>query len=186
MAQLISYMSRAVGVTPATSNTATGIPTSGDATTNNPPAGTFPAVTAVHEAQTVTVRSKIDLSSAATGVTQILSGDILVGCLLPAGHVPVDCMLLADDLDTGAGLVMTVAQLKQDFTDVVSSTAFITTSSVGQAGGVARADTVAGLKLASATYDRWIGVKITTSVNTQQAAAALLELIFSYRAAYGE
>jgi hypothetical protein len=185
MAQLISYMSKAVGVTPATSNTATGVPTAGDATTNNPAAGTYPPVTAVHEAQTVTVRSVLDVSSAATGIAQLSAGDILVGCMLPANHVPVDLMLLADDLDTGANLTLTPAVLKQDFTDIVASTSFLTGSTVGQAGGVARANVVDGLKLKAATYDRWIGIKIAVG-GAQQAAAAMLELVFSYRAAYGE
>ena len=182
MAQLISYMSKAVGVTPATSNTATGIPTTGDATTNNPAGGTYPPVTCVHEGQTATVKSKLDVSSAATGIAQLTAGDIMVGCMLPAYHVPVDCMLLADDIDTGANLTLTVAQLKQDFTDIVASTNFITASTIGQAGGVARANVVDGLKLESATYDRWIGIKVVVG-GAQQAAAALLELVFSYRAA---
>lgn len=184
MAQLISYMDKATGVTPATGNTATGKPTTGDATTNNPAGGTYPPVSAVHEAQTVTVRSKIDMSSLT--LAQVATNDIIVACMLPAYHVPVDCMLLADDLDTGAGLTLTVAQLKQDFTDVVASTSFITASTVGQAGGIARATVVDGMKLTSVNYDRWIGIKIAAGVAGQQAAAALLELIFSYRAAYSE
>jgi hypothetical protein len=184
MAQLISYMDKAAGVTPAASNTATGKPTAGDATTNNPACGTYPAITAAHEAQTVTVRSKLDLSSLTLG--QVATNDIIVACMLPAGHVPVDCMLLADDVDTGAGLTLTVAQLKQDFSDIVATTSFISASTVGQAGGVARANVVDGLKLTSVNYNRWIGIKVAAGAAGQQAAAALLELIFSYRPAYGE
>ena len=184
MAQLISYMDKATGVTPATGNTATGAPTAGTPSTYNPPGGTYPPISAVHEAQTVTVRSKIDLSSLT--LAQVATNDILVACMLPAYHVPVDCMLLADQVDTGAGLTLTVAQLKQDFTDVVASTSFINASAVGQAGGVARASVVAGLKLGSVNYDRWIGVKIAAGVAGQEAATAMLELVFSYRAGYSE
>ncbi len=182
MAQTIRYMDKATGVTPATSNTATGAPTAGDATTNVPADGTYPAITAVHDAQTVTVESKITLTAA---VDPLATNDIYVALPLPAYHVPVDCILCADDIDTGAGLTMTVAALKQDFTDIVASTNLITASTVGQAGGVARASVVDGLRLPAVAYPRWIGIKIAAGAAGLNANA-VLSLVFSYRASNGD
>lgn len=111
----------------------------------------------------------------------LAAADIVALCILPADHVPVDFMLQSTDLDTNGTptIAMTVAVLNADMTDVVATTDFITTSTVGQAGGVARADKVVGLQLAASNADRVIGVKVTTVAATK--AAGTLKGVLTYR-----
>lgn len=92
----------------------------------------------------------------------LAANDIVALCHLPAEHEPVDFILEADDLDANAApaITLTAAVLNAGKTDVVASTDFLTSSTVGQAGGVARADKVLGLQLAASNTDRIIGVKV--------------------------
>ena len=168
MSQVISYMDKAVGVTPAADHNA------GTAFPND---GTIPALTGFTDGQTITVESKVTLTSA---VNQVATGDIIVGLPIPPLHVPVDCFIIADDMDSGTTVTLTVAELNQDFTDIVANTSFITASTVGQAGGVARATVVDGLRLPPVTRNRWIGIKVAAGV-TGLNANAVLSLVVSYR-----
>lgn len=169
MAQVISYMDKAAGVTPAANH---------DAGTSYPNEGTVPSIQAFTEGNTITVESKVTLTAAAN---QMATNDIIVALPVPANHVPVDCMLLSDDIDSGASLTMTVAELNQDFTDIVANTNLITASTIGQAGGVARASVVDGLRLAPVQRTRWFGVKVAAGVAGLNANA-VLGLVMSYRA----
>ena len=182
MAQTIRYMSKATGVTPAASHTAGGTGAGVDADgTAQPKQGTIPAATATQENQTVTVRSKLALTVA---LDPMAANDIYVAFPLPARHEIVDAKILSDDIETGGPtLTLTMAQLFQDFTDIVTGTSIITASTVGQAGGVARADTAAGLEVAATDYDRWYGLKVI-GANTAIAAGNLYVEI-QYRAFNG-
>lgn len=99
----------------------------------------------------------------------LAADDIVALCHLPAGHEPIDFMLQSDDLDDGTGISMTAAVLNADMTDVLASTDFITTSTIGRTGGVARANQLAGLQLAASDADRVVGVKIAAAATTPQA-----------------
>lgn len=137
------------------------------------PTGNSPGVTTTEQGQVVAVEAKIALTDA------VAINDTMVGFLLPAGHVPVDLYIACDDLDTGAALTLTVAVLDSTLADVVANTSFITASTVGQAGGVARAAVAAGLRLAASAVDRWIGIKVAAAANV--AAAGSLSLVGLYR-----
>ena len=139
-----------------------------------PTAGNVPAVTASDEAQTVTVEAKIALPAS------VVINDTIVGFILPAGHVPVDLFITADDLDSSTGITLTVAVLDATLAALVASTNFITASTVAQAGGVARASVVDGLRLAPAAYDRYIGALVVAAPTGTQAGT--LTIVGSYRA----
>ena len=111
----------------------------------------------------------------------LAANDIIALCSLPAEHEPVDFILQADDLDTNGvpTLTLTAAVLNAGKTDVVASTDFLTASTIGQAGGVARADKVLGLQLASSNADRIVGVKVANVAATK--AAGTLRGILTYR-----
>jgi hypothetical protein len=122
---------------------------------------------------------------AATGTYEVpetlADNDIVALCHLPAEHEPVDFFIQADDLDTNGSpaLVFDVGVLNADMDDLVASTNFITGSTVGQAGGIARADVVLGLQLAASSADRVIGVKVTTVAGTP--AAGTLKGVLMYK-----
>lgn len=107
----------------------------------------------------------------------LAQGDIIKLTHLPAGHKPVDSILEADDLDDATALVLSVGIVNDDGDDLVASTNLIDSSTVGQAGGVARADTVAGLQLAASTSDRVIGAKVVTAAGTPAAGKLRLKLL---------
>lgn len=86
--------------------------------------------------------------------------------ILPAGHVPVDLIVFAEDGSTGADIVFDVGVLDAAGTALESGQNFITGTTIGQAGGLARAAVAGGLQLAAATTDRVIAVQITTPATT--------------------
>jgi len=109
----------------------------------------------------------------------LAANDIVKLAFLPAGHKPVDVILEADDLDTNGTptIALAVGVVNSDGDDLVASTNFITGSAVGSTGGVARADTVAGLQLAASSVDRVIGVKVTTVAATKAAGTLKLKVL---------
>jgi hypothetical protein len=139
-----------------------------------PTAGNAPAITAVNEAETVSVEAKITLAA------DVVINDTIVGFILPAGHVPVDLLATSDDLDTGAAMTITVGVLDATLTALVATTNFITADTVCQAGGVVRANVAAGLRLAPVAYDRYIGILVVAAPNASQAGT--LTINGSYRA----
>lgn len=106
-------------------------------------------------------------------------GDIVKLNHLPAEHEIVDFMLQSDDLDEAAALVMSVGVVNADGDDLVANTNLVSLSTVGQAGGVARAAVALGLQLAASNTDRVIGVKVTTAAGTP--AAGTLKGVLLYR-----
>jgi hypothetical protein len=182
MTQVISYMNKAFGVTPAANHSAG---------TLYPNEGSFPSLTAFTQGQVLCVRSEITVTSLA-----LATNDILVALAIPPGHTPVDAMIIADDTDTGTGLALTLAQLNQDFTDIVSGTDLITASTVAQAGGVARASVAAGFRIAAVTPSatvtgagsattRWFGLKCAAGIGTAVNSGAVLTVELFYRAITG-
>jgi hypothetical protein len=142
----------------------------------------------MRKAQGLPIYLKSDLTL--TAAIPLATGDIIVGACLPANCELLDAILVAGDIDSGTALTMTVAQLLQDFTDIVSGTDVITASTVGQAGGVARASVALGTMIEpQSDYDTWYGIKIAaaaTGVNTTTGPGSgypQLRLILIYQCA---
>lgn len=134
-----------------------------------------PAITASQAGQLVAGVSYCDVPAT------LAAADIIGLCLLPADHIPCDFTLESTDLDTNGTptLTLTVAVLNAGNTDVVASTDFITASTIGQTGGVVRADKILGLQLAASNVDRIIGVKVANVAATK--AAGTLKGTLYYR-----
>lgn len=131
-----------------------------------------PAISASQAGEVISVRGVINLSAA------LALNDILEMVKLPANHVIVDCVLDTDDLDTnGAPLISLTAGLTAG-----TVAELIGANTVGQAGGVARMDAVAGVRVAASSSDRVVGVKITTGPATG-ATTGQIGLTVSYKAA---
>jgi hypothetical protein len=115
--------------------------------------------------QLVPLFADYDLGDAGNGA--LAGGDIIEMLALPAGYVPVDGILVADDLDDGATLALDVGILSADWLKNDSASTigaeFIAGSVVGQAGGIARFAVKAGFMLAPADNDRAIGIKVATA-----------------------
>ena len=158
------YSDKAQGLTPGA--------TAGAAT---PQGGTAP-ISPYGANDVVSVRATLALPAAASAAT----GDIAAMLQLPAGCEPVDAMIVSDAVDTGAGVVMELCTIDNTLAAVVASTDLIASTTVGQAGGVARASTAAGLNQAASLSDQWIGIKFTTGVTTAQAGN--VRLVYTYRA----
>lgn len=114
-----------------------------------------------------------------TAPVTLAADDIIKLAILPAGHKPVDVILESADLDAHGTptIVLSVGVINSDGDDLVANTNFITSSSVAKAGGVARADTVAGLQLAATSADRVIGVKVITVAETEAAGKVRLKVL---------
>ena len=101
---------------------------------------------------------------------------------LPAGCVPVDCILDTDDLDSSTGIVMSAGVMNADCSDLTSDV-MITDSAIAQTGGIARMDTKTGPRTAvSTTTLRYVGIKVTTAAIGIKAAGTVGLTLF-YKAA---
>lgn len=107
----------------------------------------------------------------------LVNGDIVEMCALPAGYVPVDAILAAEDCDSTAAMSLDVGVLSGDY-GVVSDARtmgneFIAASTVAQAGGLARCAKAQALLLApSEGTTRGVGVKFV-AVGTPIVGAKL-------------
>lgn len=119
--------------------------------------------------------------------TDLQLNDIGAVGILPAGCVPVALLVDSDDLDTGTpALALSVGVLNAAGTDLSTAAgdggaAWGTGITVAQAGGQVQVLGKALSRVASASIDRTIGVKVTTAAGT--AAAGELGLTLLYRAA---
>lgn len=99
---------------------------------------------------------------------------------LPEGCIPVDCVIDCDDLDSSTGIVMSAGIMNSGLTDLTSDL-MVSLSSVGQAGGIARADTKTAFRIAvDEDTLRYVGIKITTAA-TGTKAAGTVGLTLLYR-----
>lgn len=116
-----------------------------------------PATTA-SDSTLVAVREEYSLLAA------LVVSDTIDFLKLPARHVLVDVIVDSDDLDTGGSPAITLhAGLRAaDGVATDDPDAFLVSSTVGQAGGVARAAAVAGFRIAAADFDR--NVYLTVAV----------------------
>ena len=106
---------------------------------------------------------------------------------LPANHVPVDFMLDSDDVSAGADVVMAVGIINA--TDNGLSTeaadggaAWLSGSTIGQAGGMARPTTNVLSRVAASESSRRVGVHISTAATT--TTTGKVGLMLQYRAAH--
>lgn len=118
----------------------------------------YPAVTPAGAQDLVAVTATYTLAAA------LVINDVIEMIELPPGCVPVDVILDAEDLDSGTTLTLDVGIMEGDVGDttVVNRTTgaeFIAASTVGQAGGVARAAVAGFTRIAPSDARRSIGVK---------------------------
>jgi hypothetical protein len=95
-------------------------------------------------------------------IDQLDVNNLLGLCVLPAGCVPIDFILIEDALDTGTALVQDVGVLNALETGLTASTNFLTSTTVGQAGGSARAEAIPDALMVPDAADRIIAVQTTT------------------------
>lgn len=111
----------------------------------------------------------------------LAANDVVVLCPVPAGHAIVDAMLISADLDTGGtpAIVVSVGVYNDNDAspDLVSNKNLITSSTVAQAGGVARAADAGGLGLAVASSNQWLALKVNTAAATKAAGNVTLRLL---------
>ena len=119
--------------------------------------GSRPPVFPAESGKVIVADASVEVTAAQIAV------DALVGLMvLPAGTVPLDFILIEDDLDTGTALVQDVGVLNALETDLVASTNLLTGTTIGRAGGAARAAAMPDALIAPNTADRVIAVKTTT------------------------
>jgi hypothetical protein len=121
------------------------------------------------------------VSSGEAHVDASLAKSDMIGlCVLPKGCVPLDFALACTDLDGGASLAMSIGIAKTARSDLYSSTTFIATTAVGQAGGIDKPDATDLVlrQIKAKNVDRIIAAKITTVASTPAAGYIRGELIF--------
>lgn len=111
---------------------------------------------------------------------------------LPAGYVPVDVILDTADLDTGGSptIVLAVGVMAgtvgdTTFANRTTGAEFITASTVGQAGGVARLAVAGGTRVAPTDASRSIGVKVTTGPATGATSGSVRLTVLARPARHG-
>ncbi|NDE33218.1 MAG: hypothetical protein EB017_15115 [Betaproteobacteria bacterium] len=98
--------------------------------------------------------------------------------ILPAGCIPVGLTLDADDLDAHATptLATTVGLLNASQTDIQVS--FASGVTLGQTAAAKAIESVAMMRLAPASVDRILGLKVTTAAATKQAGQIGMTLFY--------
>ena len=99
-----------------------------------------------------------------TVAAALVINDVIEMIVLPPGCVPVDVILDTEDMDSGTTLTLDVGIMAGTVGDTTvanrtTGAEFIAASTVGQAGGVARAAVVGFTRLAPSDVRRSIGVK---------------------------
>lgn len=115
----------------------------------------------------------------------LLTGDLTLNNIgavgvLPAGCVPVAMYVDSAELDSGTNTItLDIGLLNDAGTDF--DTTFATGLTVAQAGGVVQVLSANLLRLAKASGDRKIGVKVSAAPNVAQAGSVFIHT--HYRAA---
>lgn len=121
-------------------------------------------ILALMPVQTASSNEAIPITGDYTVPAGLVAGDIIEMAPLPAGYVPVDVTVVAQDMDSTAAMTMDVGIVSGAFGEKLDSRTmgaeFLLASTIGQAGGVARANVVAGFMVAPTDADRGIGVKL--------------------------
>jgi hypothetical protein len=117
--------------------------------------GARPPVFPAEAGRVIVADASIEVTAA-----QIALGALVGLVILPAETVPIDFILIEDDLDTGTALVQDVGVLNNNENDLEAGTNFITGATIGRAGGSLRATALP--IVTPAETDRIIAVKTTT------------------------
>lgn len=115
--------------------------------------------------------------------TALALNDIVKMGYLPAGCVPLDCVLVADSLDSsGDTIQLAVGILNDDEDDLVTAKTFITDASANATITVTRAAGATGMLALTPDDDddQIVAVKVTTAAGT--AVAGGVRVILTYRA----
>lgn len=102
----------------------------------------------------------------------LIINDIIVMGDLPAGHVPVDCIVDSDDLDTNGTplIVLQAGILNAGQTDIDTTASggasWIGSSTVAQAGGIARASDKAITRAPVSAVKQTYGIKVSAAPAT--------------------
>lgn len=93
----------------------------------------------------------------------LVIGDIVEMAPLPSGYVVADVTLAAEDCDSATGMTIDAGVLSGDFGVVDNArtmgSEFFAASTIGQAGGVARASKQQGFLIAPTENTRGLGIK---------------------------
>ena len=130
--------------------------------TNNQPAPS------ADQNSVIAVRAEYSLLAA------LVINDTIDFAKIPAGHVPVDVILDSDDVDTGgapAAVFQVGLRAANGTTD--DPDAFIKDSTVGQAGGVARANVATAFRIGSHTADRNVYLTVSTAPATSATSGKI-------------
>jgi hypothetical protein len=107
-------------------------------------------------------------------------------CVLPANCILVDAVLASPDLDSSGSpaIVVDVGILDSAGTSLVDNSEIIDGSTVCQAGGIARMDSINCLALGVSTSDRVVALKIMTAAATGALGTVYLSILYR-EAEYG-
>lgn len=123
-------------------------------------------------------RYEIDLGGAVLTGKTLAQDDVIDVGIIPALSTVVDVIIDSDDLDTGGSPAITFDVGVLTGTPGTTGTRtcgnqFFAASNVAQAGGVARMAKAAGFRVAPASTDTSVGVKITAAAATQTATGKI-------------
>jgi hypothetical protein len=124
------------------------------------------AISVAQAGQVVAVRGEYAVAAA------LVVSDTIALVKLPANHVLVDCIVDCDDLDDSTGLVLDAGFIGGDVDCLIDG------STVGQAGGLARMDAVAGVRAAATSADRNVGLTVATAPTTGSTGTVGLTLFY--------
>jgi len=128
-------------------------------------------------ADTVMVREGLDLTAVfathAVGTGELETADVIQMVKIPKGATIQEVVLSSTDIDVdgSAAVALSVG-------DAGAATRFISSSAIGQAGGVARLDQFAGLNY-EYTADDTIDIEVTTAAATAAAGTINLAVIYT-------
>lgn len=115
----------------------------------------------------------------------LAAGDIIDFGPLPAGVAVLDSAIISEDVDTNASptITMSLGLLNAGKTDLNGGTneTWITASTVGQAGGIARATTNASYLLGSSATERRLGIKVVAAAATGTGAGEKIALLLTIK-----
>lgn len=115
----------------------------------------------------------------------LAAGDIIDFGPLPPGLDLCDVALITDDLDTNGAptITLSVGLLNAGKTDLNGGTneTFIVASTIGQAGGIARATLPAVYLLGKSAAERRLGVKVVAGAATGTGAGEKIALLLTAR-----
>jgi hypothetical protein len=126
-------------------------------------------------ASTVMYREGLDITavyaSHSVGTGELELDDVIQMVKIPSGATILDVTLSSTDVDSGTAVVFAVGDGSDD-------NRFISGSTIGQAGGVARLDQFAGLNY-TYTADDTIDINVTTAAGTAVAGTLELNVVYT-------